>query len=51
MVMVMAGGEIQQKIFTLNETFNQEQLSEAAAAITQSAQGMILDSIQTIRPF
>jgi heat-inducible transcriptional repressor len=50
MVMVMAGGEIQQKIFSLNETYSQEQLSGVASIITQKAQGMSLISISTIRP-
>lgn len=50
MVMVMNGGEIHQRFFTLSDTCTQEQLSAAAAAITQSAQGLPIDSIQTIRP-
>jgi cellobiose-specific phosphotransferase system component IIA len=39
MVMVMTGGEINQRIFySLNEVYSQEQLSAAAAAITTAAQ-------------
>ncbi len=49
MVMVMTGGEINQRIFTLNEIYTQEQLSTAAAAITSAAQGLRLDSLHNIR--
>jgi heat-inducible transcriptional repressor len=50
MVMVMAGGEIHQRLFTLNDSFTQEQLSGIAATITANAQGLSLDSFNTIRP-
>jgi heat-inducible transcriptional repressor len=50
MVMVMAGGEIHQRIFTLNDAYTQEQLSAIAAAITATGQGLALDSFNTIRP-
>jgi heat-inducible transcriptional repressor len=50
MVMVMAGGEIHQKIFSLNESYSQEQLSIAADAITQAGQGVVLDKLPSIRP-
>lgn len=49
MVMVMTGGEINQRIFTLNEVYTQEQLSEAAADITGAAQGLRLDMLKDIR--
>jgi heat-inducible transcriptional repressor len=50
MVMVMAGGEIHQRIFTLNDTYTQEQLSAIASAINANAEGLALDSFTTIRP-
>ncbi len=50
MVMVMAGGEIHQRIFTLNDSYTQEQLSGIAAAINANAQGLALDSFNNIRP-
>jgi heat-inducible transcriptional repressor len=50
MVMVMVGGEINQRILTLEEPVSQEQLSSAAAAITQSAQGLNPATLHTIRP-
>jgi len=50
MVMVMAGGEIHQRIFTLNDTYTQEQLSGIAAAINSTAQGLSLGSFSTVRP-
>ncbi len=50
MVMVMTGGEINQRIFSLNEVYSQEQLSAAAAAITTAAQGLQLDTLYEIRP-
>ncbi|NLF49739.1 MAG: heat-inducible transcription repressor HrcA [Leptolinea sp.] len=51
MVMVMTGGEVHQKIFSLNDAFSQEQLSSAAEAITQAGQGLEVDSLKSIRPF
>ncbi|MEI8131555.1 MAG: heat-inducible transcriptional repressor HrcA [Leptolinea sp.] len=50
MVMVMVGGEINQRILTLDELVSQEQLSNAAAVITQAAQGLNPASLNTIRP-
>lgn len=50
MVMVMAGGEIHQRIFTLNDPYTQEQLSAIAAMINANAQGLALDSLNSIRP-
>jgi heat-inducible transcriptional repressor len=50
MVMVMAGGEIHQRIFTLNDTYTQEQLSGIAAAINSNAQGLSLGAFGTVRP-
>ncbi len=50
MVMVMAGGEIHQRIFTLNDSYTQEQLSGIASAINANAQGLALDSFNSIRP-
>jgi len=50
MVMVMTGGEIHQRILSFLETCTQEQLSLAAAAITQVAQGLPVGSIASIRP-
>jgi heat-inducible transcriptional repressor len=50
MVMVMAGGEIHQRIFTLNDAYTQEQLSAIASTINATGQGLALDSFNTIRP-
>jgi heat-inducible transcriptional repressor len=50
MVMVMTGGEIHQRILTLEEAVSQEQLSSAAAAITLNAQGLNPVILHTIRP-
>lgn len=50
MVMVMIGGEIHQRMLTLDEAVSQEQLSAAAASITQAAQGLNPAMLHTIRP-
>jgi heat-inducible transcriptional repressor len=39
MVLVMMGGELQQRLLTLSEPFSQEQLSTAASRITDRLQG------------
>jgi len=51
MIMVMAGGEVHQKFFSMNEVYSQEQLSTTAAAITQAAKGLRMEDIVTIRPY
>jgi heat-inducible transcriptional repressor len=50
MVMVMVGGEIHQRMLTLDEAVSQEQLSSAAASITQAAQGLNPATLHAIRP-
>jgi heat-inducible transcriptional repressor len=50
MVMVMIGGEIHQRLMSLNEPVPQEQLSAAAERITQKLQGKNYPSILAIEP-
>ena len=50
MVMVMVGGEIHQRMLTLDEAVSQEQLSSAAASITMAAQGLNPAILHSIRP-
>lgn len=48
LVLVMFGGEIQQRILTLNEPVPQEKLSEASRRITQQIQGKDIASLKTL---
>ncbi|HMD89012.1 MAG TPA: heat-inducible transcriptional repressor HrcA [Anaerolineaceae bacterium] len=50
MVLVMAGGEIHQRIMTSNEPFSQEVLSSTANRLTNMFQGLDVQSIQVLRP-
>jgi len=49
MVMVWSGGEVRQQMLTLAEPVSQEQLSTAAARITQLCQGKDLEGISALR--
>ncbi|MGD0708207.1 MAG: heat-inducible transcriptional repressor HrcA [Anaerolineaceae bacterium] len=49
MVLVMVGGEIHQRILTLAEPLSQEQLTNAAAHLTQELQNCDSESIQSLR--
>ena len=50
MVLVMVGGDIRQRILTLNEQLSQEQLSSAAQHATDLFLGMDIYKIQKLRP-
>jgi heat-inducible transcriptional repressor len=50
MVLVMVGGEVHQRILTLAEPISQEQLTQAAAHLTQKLQNCDSESIQSLRP-
>ncbi|HTX79052.1 MAG TPA: heat-inducible transcriptional repressor HrcA [Longilinea sp.] len=49
MVLVMVGGEVHQRILTLAEPIAQEQLTRAAAHLTQKLQGCDSKTIQSLR--
>ncbi len=49
MVLVLGGGEIHQRLFTLPEPVSQEQLSQAANHITQLASGCDIEALKTIK--
>lgn len=49
MVLVLIGGEVRQRLFTLSEPVTQEQLSQSAERITQFLQTLDIDEIRARR--
>lgn len=49
MVLVLMGGEVRQRLFTLSEPVTQEQLSQSAERITQFLQTLDIDEIRARR--
>lgn len=49
MVLVLMGGEVRQRLFTLSEPVTQEQLSQSAERITQFLQTLEIDEIRARR--